>query len=207
MTEQILHPAVLVVGFLVAVTVVLRVMASKSRRAYENMQRLASRLSFTMKEVKPVLGIYEFPEITGEIHGKEVRIHTYETKGQSKIKWAAISVTPRESSGLRFYIGRRGVTSKVWRALDSKEFKIDDDTFDREWSIETNAPDFLKSALLPEIRRKFQSFEGKWEMTKGVITYAERGSFSQDERGIRVATIAEAACDLADAAEVYAKQR
>ncbi len=206
MNEQILTPVLLVIGFLAAVTIVLRIMANKSRRAYENMQRLATRLGLTMKEVKPVLGIYEDPEMSGEIRGKQVRLHTYETDGQSKIKWAAVTVTPREPSGLRFSLIRRGVTSRVWSAMDSKEFKIGDEAFDRDWSIETNAPDFLTAALLPEIRQKIQSHEGKWELAKGVVTYAERGSLSNAERCIRYAAITEAACDLADAAEVYAKQ-
>ena len=206
MNEQIWKPVVIVIGFLVGVTVVLRLMANKSRRAYENMQRLAARLNLTIKKVKPVLGIYEEPEMSGEIRGKQVRLYSYETDGQSKIKWAALSVTPSVSGGLRFSLVRRGITSKVWSALDSKEFKIGDEEFDRVWSIETNAPDFLTTALLPEIRQKIQPHEGKWELAKGVVTYAERGSFSNPERCTRFLAITEAACDLADAAEVYAKQ-
>jgi len=205
MSESHYLPILAVFGFLVAVTVVLRLMANKSRRAYENMQRLAARLGLTMKAVKPVLGIYEDPEMSGEINGKQVRIYTYETDGQSKIKWAALAVTLREPSGLRFSLIRRGVTSRVWNALDANEFKIGDEAFDRDWAIETNVPDYLTAALLPEIRRKIQANEGKWELAGGKLTYAERGSFSKAERTERFVSIAEAACDLADAAEVYAQ--
>jgi hypothetical protein len=88
---------------------------------------------------------------------------------------------------------------------------VGDVAFDRRWFIETNAPDFLRAALLPELRTRFdrisqRSRSGSFETVDGAVRYAEVGGFDSVERCERFAEAVEAVCDLADVAEVFGRR-
>lgn len=207
MNEQISIPALIFGGFLILMVILARLAAKHSRKAHDNLCELAQRLNLKIEEVKPVLGFYKQADITGEIRGKQVRLYLYTTgTSKSKTTWAAIAVVPREHGGLTFSMTRQGFGSRVKALFGAEEIKVGDEKFDREWFIETNAPDFLAAGLLPEMQRKIQPHHGNWKLKDGVIIYSEQGSFSDRERCTRFIAITEAACDLADVAEVYAKQ-
>ena len=162
-------------------------------------------------EVRPkALGfIPQVPEVQGWYRGKRVRFYTYTTgSGKSRTHWAAVSATPPEPSPLTLRISRQGVGSKVRALFGAKEIELGDAAFDRRWFIETDAPDFLRAAILPEVRTRLdriaqRSRAGTYETVAGAVRYAEVGGFDSIERGERYIEALEAVCDLADVAEVY----
>lgn len=207
MREQTLIPLLFFGGFLIFLVVILRVAASTSRKALENMHRLADRLKLQVTANKPVLGFHQSPEATGIIRGKAVRIYNY-TTGTSKSKniWAAVAVTPAAHGDLTFQLSHQSFGTKVMELFGAREIKVGNPAFDREWFIRTNAPDFLTAALLPEVQQKIQAHKGTWKLEDGIVLYAEKGSFTDARRCERFPTVVDTACDLADIAEVYAKQ-
>ncbi|MBE34977.1 MAG: hypothetical protein CMI16_05395 [Opitutaceae bacterium] len=208
MNEQISIPVLIFGGFLILMVIIARLAAKYSRKAHNNLCELSQRLNLKMQEVKPVLGYYQQADLNGEIRGKQVRLYIYTTgTSKSKTTWAAILVVPREHGGLTFSITRQGFGSRVKALFGAEEIKVGDEKFDREWFIETNAPDFLAAGLLLELQQKIQPHHGNWKLKDGSIIYSEQGSFADRERCTRFIAIADAACDLADVAEVYAKQK
>lgn len=208
MREQIVVPIIMVGGFLLITTVVVRLIARSTLKTYENMKHLAERLKLTVPEVKPVLGFYKTPEVTGVIREKPVRVYTFTTgSGKNQTTWSAAAVTPRATGGLTFSLSRQGLGTKLLEIFGSKEIKVGDEAFDKKWFIQTNAPDFMAIGLLPELQQKISAFEGKWELKRNEVIYTERGSFNSRDRCERWPDAVDAACDLADAAEVYAQQK
>jgi len=201
-------PVFIVGGFLLLTVVIVRLIARSTKKTYENMKRLAVRLKLTVPEVKPVLGFYKTPDATGVIREKNVRVYTYTTSsGKNQTTWSAVAVTPRATGGLTFCLSRQGLGTKLLEIFGQKETKVGDESFDKEWFIQTNAPDFMAIGLLPELQQKISPFKGEWELKKNEVIYTERGSFNDKERCERWREAVDAACDLADAAEVYAKHK
>lgn len=207
MNERAMMPLLIGAGFLIFLGVILRAAASVSRKSQTNLKRLAERLRLTALETKPVLGFYPNPEATGELRGKPVRLYNYSTgSGKSRTTWSAVEVNPGADGGLTFLITREGFGTTLQRAFGMKEIEVGDHTFDQEWFIRTNQPDFLAAALIPEVREKMHGFPGRWQLEAGLVKYVEQGVFSDDQRCERFAKAAETACDLADIAEVFAQQ-
>lgn len=181
---------------------------SMSNKAQANMRRLAERLKLQMVDHPKVLGIHRHPEARGVIRGKTVRIYNYTTgSGKSKKTWSAMAVTPRAHGGLTFALTHEGVGSKVMGLFGTKEVKVGNAVFDDRWFVRSNAPEFFAAALIPEIQHKIQELPGTWKLEEGAVNYRERGMFTDLARCERFAAVAEAACDLADIAEVYAQQQ
>lgn len=206
MDDRNIVPVLMVAGCLAFFAVILRWAAISSRKAMENVRHLAARLRLTVAVNKPKLGFYRAPEATGTIRGKRVRLYNYTTgSGKSKTTWSAVAVTPATHGGLTFTLSHQGLGTKLQSLFGAKEIEVGDAGFDRTWFIQTNAPEFFAAALLPEVRQKLQGAKGTWKLAEGVMVYAEKGSFGDPARCARFPAVVDAACDLADIAEVYAQ--
>ena len=207
MDEELWVGVIVLGGFAGTFGLIIWLIVVTSRKSYENICYLAERLGFEIPAEERKFGFYNSPDIVGEVRGKQVRLYTYTTgSGKSKSTWAAVSVVPLEHGGLTFSLSRQGFGTRVLELFGAKEIQVGDEVFDREWFIQTNAPDYLAMGLLPEMRQKIQTTHGKWKLAEGEILYVEKGSFSSRTRCDQFVEIVDAACDLADAAEVYAKQ-
>ncbi|MFI5356798.1 MAG: hypothetical protein ACHQ4G_05640 [Opitutales bacterium] len=207
MSVRTLLPLLMFAGFAVVFLVVLSLVVSTSRKARDNMIRLAGKLGLTLKESKSVLGICRAPEAAGTIRGKFVRLYTYTTSsGKNSDTWAALAVEPAVPGKLTFALTRQGLATKLMEVFGAHEVKVGDAAFDREWFVQTNAPEFFVAALLPELQAKLRPLAGKWELKNSRVTYVERGTFADARRCDRFGATVDAACDLADVAEVYAQQ-
>jgi hypothetical protein len=206
MDKEVLVFGFLGVGILTFGFIIFRVGAALSQKALVNMRTLADRLNLQVVEKPKKFGVHPYPEATGTMRRKPVRIYNFTTgTGKSKTTWSALSVTPAVHAGLTFALTHQGFTSKVMELFGTKEVQVGDAAFDREWFIRSSAPDFFAAALLPEIQAKIQTNPGEWKLQDGVILYTERGLFTDTARCDRFVTVAAAACDLADIAEVYAQ--
>ena len=184
--------------------------ARQIRRSRQHLEALAAQTGLGLQELPKQLGFRQVPEVQGVSRGKAVRVYAYHTgSGKSRTDWAAVAATPARPSALTFRIAPQGFGTKVAALFGAREIEVGDPAFDRHWFIQTNAPDYLRAALIPELRAKLaqivaQGGDGTCETTEGTIRYAERGWFSDRRRAERYAAVLEAVCDLADIAEVYA---
>ena len=175
------------------------------RRTTENLRKLADRLRLTFH---PAEGWTGSPRVSGMLRGKPVDVFTYSTgSGKTRKTWAAIAIQPAGAAGLTFALRKQGLGTKISELFGAREITVGDPAFDAAWFIQTNRPDFLRPALLPELREKLMAArragaQGGFEFNGGAIKYAELGSFYQTERIERFVALADIVGDLADIAEV-----
>lgn len=198
----------MILGFMAFAGFIMWMAARASALAQENVRRMAGSIGLELQAAAPLLGVfYPAPRATGRVRGKAVAVYNYHTgTGKSRRTWCALSVTPAATSGLNFALTRQGLGSKLKEMFGAKEITVGNHEFDRTWFIQTNEPDFFQAALLPELQEKIQAFKGSFKLAEEGVTYVEEGSFSTEERCTRFARAVEVVCDLADIAEVFARQ-
>jgi hypothetical protein len=190
---------------------ILALIARTSRRSYENVRRLAESLGIGVHEQKPTFGFYGRPEASGMRSGRALRVFNYFTgAGKSRKTWCALTVASRAPGTLAIELTPQTVFSKIEEFFGAREITVGDEAFDRAWFIRTNAPDFLKAALLPEVRARLTAaFEESRPRSVSIRlnvatwTYAEQGDFSNERTCARLGRMAAVLDELATIAELY----
>lgn len=183
--------------------------AVSGRRTMRQMSALAGRLGLQL-EVAQFFNLITRIGAHGTIQGRRVRFYSYTTgSGKSKTTWAAVAVAARQSGGLEFKFSRQGFATKVMEIFGAKELQVGDRMFDEAWFVQSNRPDYLIAALVPEIREKLLAVhraggDGAFRLERGEVVYAERGSLGRAKVLNRLESILPVLQDLADVAEVAA---
>lgn len=183
------------------------------RRTQANLTAVADRLGLQV-EFRRFMNLVIGGSLRGNIAGRRVRMWSYTTgSGKSQTTWAAVGVIPRETGGLEFKFSRQGLATKMMELFGSKEITCGDRTFDDAWFAQTNRPDYLAAALVPEIREKLMAVHragggGTFRLDEGgEVVYVEQGSLANAARVRRLEAVVPVLLDLADVAEVGAGVR
>jgi hypothetical protein len=178
------------------------------RRTIANLQKLAAQLGL---EFVPAASWTTQPRVTGMLRGKKADFFTYVTgSGKSSTTWAAMTVQAATAGALTFSLEKRGFATKIEKLFGAHEAVVGDAEFAKAWFVQTNQPEFMRAALIPELRRKLMAARhaganGKFELKGVEVKYAEVGSFYDVKRCDRFAALADVMCDLASVAEVAAE--
>ena len=211
--------SLLTIGLLIGVfALVIRAAARLSRQTGENIRRLAETLGLQFTDKPPAFGMFfTDARAAGQLRGKRVEVFPFATgSGKSRVQWSAVSAALPSPSGLTFHLRRQGFGTKFMELFGAKEITVGDAEFDAAWFIQTNQPEFLREALLPELRGKInllvrelgtQARGMEFKLEQNVVRYAEIGSFYNGDTCKRCERAADIVCDLADVAEVFAEQQ
>jgi hypothetical protein len=182
------------------------------RRAATNLRALAQRLGFDCIEHGQEFGSPKLL-VTGRRDGREVQFFMFSTgAGKSRVNWRAVSVRPRTIGGLLFHFRPQGLGTKLSELLGAKEITVGDAAFDAAWFIQTNEPEFLRAALVPEVRAKLMAAradagtDGNFKLQQAAVVYAEHGMFDDPNDCARFEQLLPVLHDLADIAEVSAER-
>jgi hypothetical protein len=193
-----------------SVGLVLWLVVVQRRRMIANLQKLAPQLGL---DFLPGGSWFGQPSLVGTRRGKTVQIFNYTTgSGKSRTTWSAVKAALATPSPLTFTLKKQGLGTKISELFGAKEITVGDTAFDQAWFVQTNQPEFLRAALIPELRERLlaaqrQQRSGAFELKNGAVQYAEIGSFADAKRTERFAALADLVCDLADVAEVAAQSR
>jgi hypothetical protein len=182
---------------------------AQKQRTTANLQKLAAQLGLEFVSAAGWLGR---SCVTGTLRGKKADFFTYVTgSGKSSTTWAAMTVQAATAGALTFSLEKRGFVTKIEKLFGAHEAVVDDAAFAKAWFVQTNQPDFMSAALIPELRAKLMAARqaganGKFELKGAEVKYAEVGDFSNAKRSERLAALADVMGDLADVAEVAAEQ-
>lgn len=193
---------VVVVGGLIVALVVSR------RNMTRNLQGLATQLGL---EFVPTRNWFKQPSVAGTRRGRPVQIYNYYTgHGRYRKAWSAVSAHSAGDGRLTFTLRKRDFSARLTQLFSSRPISTDDAEFDQAWFVQTNEPEFLRAALIPELRAQLMEVrragsKGSFELALAVVKYAETGYFTSAKRTGRFAALADVVCDLADMAEVAAK--
>lgn len=180
------------------------------RRTAANLQKLAGQLGL---EFFPARRWLERPRVAGTRRGKFTQIFTYTTgSGKTAKTWSAARVQMAVPGPLHLTLKKRGFATKLSTLFGTRAVTLEDSAFDQAWFMQTNQPEFLRAALLPELREKLIAMRragasGTFELKGGEVKYVELGIFADAKRTARFVTVVDLLCDLADVAEVAAEQK
>jgi len=177
------------------------------RKARAFQADMAARLGL---DFIPAKGWTGSARVTGDLHGKQIEFFNYSTgSGKTRKYWSAVSAAAPARGTLTFSLCRRNLGTKLRSFFGAKSIRVGDAAFDARWFVQTNQPDFLRAALIPELRQALDAAfarglkGGTFKLEAGVVRYAEQGSFNE-ERCRRYEALLPLMCDLAGVAGVAA---
>jgi hypothetical protein len=191
--------------------VVLTVVLGRRRRA--KAQRLAEALGLTLEASR--FWVFSPPvRMVGTIHGHRIEIyHLDKGDGEGVYTLCVLEVTPRVAAGLTFRLRRQGFATKVAELFGAKEITVGDPAFDQACFVQTNEPDYFRTALTGDFRGRLlamlrSGLPSEIRLETGVIKYVEDDTpLEEDARCQRFSALVPLLCDLADVAEKFACQR
>lgn len=200
-------------GFIVGAALLLG--RRQARRTSENLAELARALGLRCAERPPLLGVFPLPPtVDGERGGRAVRFFTFTTgSGKSRQTWQACGVSCENPHGLTFQLGTQNALSRLGILLGMQDVQVGDAVFDERFVVKTNASDFLRAALLPEVRTALLQCWGSHaagahvKLAGNEVVYAENGSFADTAVVGRMKAVVEPLLALAALPEVYSGER
>ena len=200
-------------GFIVGAALLLG--RRQARRTSENLAELARALGLRCAERPPLLGVFPLPPtVDGERGGRAVRFFTFTTgSGKSRQTWQACGVSCENPHGLTFQLGTQNALSRLGILLGMQDVQVGDAAFDERFVVKTNAPEFLRAALLPEVRTALLQCWGSHaagahvKLAGNEVVYAENGSFADTAVVGRMKAVVEPLLALAALPEVYSGER
>lgn len=212
MRDSLIFPLVVVAGMFGLFVLVLRLAAKATERNWHRLHALATSLGLEMAPPAVTLGFFHGElRARGTLRGKRVEIFNYSTgTGKSRTTWSAVSARPPVRTDLTFGFKKQGFGTKVAEWFGAKEITVGEPQFDTAWFVVTNQPDFLRAALVPELQVRLLAAQkaganGHFELKDGTVRYSEIGGFNE-VRIARLPALVDLTCDLADVAEVSARQ-
>lgn len=205
-------PVLLFFGFAALMLVWTVVMGRRQmRRTRANLAMLAADLGLELREQPPVFGFLQrTPAVAGMAGGRRLRFFTYSTgSGKNRRTWRALGLGCQNSRGLTLQLTTQGFLSGLGAALGMQDVKVGDAAFDDRFVVKTNDPEFIRAALLPEIRSALLS---RWaprvsgasvKLDRQELVYAEMGSFADLGVVARMKALLEPLQELASLPEVY----
>ena len=210
---QDITPLVFFVSILVVVVVGSSVLSRwQAKRARANIVELARVLGLQVHEMPPALGFFpQVPTATGRHRGRTVRLHTFTTgAGKQRQTWQALAVSCANPHGLALQLGAQNALSALGVLFGGQDVQVGDPVFDGRFVVKTNAVEYLRAALLPEIRAALlQSWSARAmganiKLEGDALVYAELGSFTDVAVVGRMREMLEPLVALAAVPEVYA---
>lgn len=218
-------PALIFLGvFLALVGWIVWAAIAANRRIQENLRNLATQLGM---EFVPAPRRLDQPRLTGKLRGRKADIFSYVTgSGKSSTAYVAMTVEVAMPDKLSCTLNKRSFGTRMAERIATKmaerffteiaeslgvqEITIGDAEFDQAWVTWTNQPEFMRAALLPELRAKLVVAQragatGTFEINGGLVKYKEIGYFSETEKCERFVKLVDMVGDLAEVIAVAAE--
>ncbi len=202
---QVLGIVLLTIGF---IALIVWFAVQQQRRALALLAAVAERQGLSLGGA--VDSLLTKLELSGEQHGRRVRLWTYSTgSGKSRRTWVAAGVEPRNAGAFTFDLQPQGVFAKLSELFGTKEIQVGERIFDEQWFVRTSRPEEFRAALLPEIREKFiaahaAGVRGQFKLEEGWVCYTEQGALASEPAVRRLEGLLPLLHELADIAEVCA---
>jgi len=99
------------------------------------------------------------------------------------VLWLVVLQGRKARANLQALAQRQGFTTRIMEFFGTKEITVGDAAFDAAWFVQTNQPEFLAAALVPEIRARGMAAlaaraKGSFSLKDGAVRYAEQGTLA-----------------------------
>lgn len=203
----VLVPVVMIGMF----ALIIRAAVMQTRKAQANLKALADRLGLTVQEpVKKGIFASSQSRVVGTFRNRPVQIYTYSTgSGKNRTTWCALSLQASVPAEFSLKVSGENLFTKAGRMLGIDDVATGDPAFDEKLYVKSKQPDFVRAALIPEIRmRMVDAWQkhralGAFTVERGEVKYAEMGNFANAKICDRFPDMLEIAGDLAEIAETF----
>ena len=210
---EVLIPIAFTGVFLAAIVGAVLFGRKQQEKAMANLTAMANSLGLDLvvSEKRALFGSSP-PRLNGVLRGRAVQVYSYTTgSGKSRQVWCALSAAVDDSSGLTLRISGENVLTRIGRTFGARELVVGDEAFDSRFWIKTNDPDYMRVALLPEVRSRFlenwnAGATGSISVENGEVKYVEQGFFSDAKRCDRFVAMAGLVCDIGEIVEVHRRR-
>ena len=204
-------PATPIVFFGAIVAIIVAFAVWSTRKTRDNLTQLARDLGFQLRQKPPVLGLFQpLPTVDGERGGRKVRFFQFTTGSRkSRTTWSAIGVECANPHDLKLNLFAQNFLTQLGEKLGMQDIRLGDPAFDEKFVVQTNAPDYLRAALLPELREPllrhwdFRMGRNNLKIEGGEVVYAENNQFTDDAMLQRMKALLEVLLALAILPEIY----
>ncbi len=185
--------------------------AVQTRKARANLQAIADRLGLSVQEpAKKSIFAGSNTRVVGTFRGRPVQLYTYTTgSGKNRTTWCALSLQAGMPRDFSLKISGENLFTKAGRMLGIDDVTLGDPAFDEKLYVKTKQPDFVRAALIPEVRmRMVDAWKkhrglGAFTVEGGEVKYAEMGNFANAKVCDRFPDMLEIAVDLAEIAAAW----
>jgi hypothetical protein len=194
------------IGAAILTIIALMVGVSVKNRRWAEFKLMAEAHGFTVPNRMPTLnGTWKL--FAAKADGpRAVHMHgTWEEHSSSEVGHPLhrLTIRPQTTNGLEFSFQPVGLITRLQSAFGTQKLRTGDPDFDDEWTVETNQPTFLLSALTPEIRDLFDGLKkpmGRNGVTlkDGVIAITDNAFLRPHARFARVLRLADALAAMAE---------
>jgi len=210
----------LVVGFLILdVGVLVLVFKTRGRRMTAvnlHFRWLADTLGLSLRENEPLFPTIAFfsfltapPRVEGPRRGCDMSIYHWSTGGKNSTTYSTVRIDLENPKGLTASFSREGLLSKLGKGLGMQDVQTGDDQFDKLFIIKCSDPEFIRQALLPEVKERFRTIwethkaQGTIKLKDNLLSYDEVGTIRNEATRTRIAEVAELMCDLGGIVQFY----
>lgn len=184
----------------------------QARQARANLAQLGERLGLGVLEGKRLPIIGSMPAgLGGSCRGRAMRVFTYSTgTSKNRTQWCALAAKIADPRGFTLSISAENFLTRAGRMIGVDDVAIGDEVFDRRFYVKSNDPDYVRAALLPEVRAKLleawkPDMGGSIAVQGDEVRYTTQGSFAQTGTCNRLAGVTEIVCDLAEIVDVRSR--
>lgn len=139
-----------------------------------------------------------------------LKIYNYTvSSGKNSTSYSTARIIGENPKNLSFEFHREGMFSKLGKLIGLQDIQTGDMTFDKLLIVKSNDADFIKIALLPEIKEKFITIweqhkpHGSIRLKDAELHYDEVGTIRNAAVRERFAAIADLMADLHGTIEFY----
>lgn len=200
----------------VAVLVVAGFRAARKSGIERNarLREMAARLGLEYFEKPASVGFLPpTPIVTGDFGGRRAQVHEF-TRGSGKNRtyWVAARLQCSGGGSLKLSLRTQGsaLYEKLAGMFGYKDIDVGDRAFDSVFSISGSDEEFIKAALIPEIRARLVAFwpgarGGRIRVEDGEAVYEEMGNLAKERCRANVEKSLPVLADMAAIAEVHGR--
>lgn len=202
---------------LVFIVVKIRLKHLKDRKINPHWQWLVDKFGLEVVGGEPLhpdkkwLGFVRAPlRLEGTYNNFFLKIYNYTVgSGKNRTTYSTARIIGPNPGDLRFEFHREGLFSKIGKVFGMQDIQTGDTRFDGKFIIKCNDPEFIKIALLPQIK---ELFYGVWETHKSMghiklldeeLCYDEMGTIRNEKVCERFAAVVDLLTALRGTIEFY----
>lgn len=160
---------------------------------------------------KKWLGFLRSPlRLEGVFRNCNIKIYNYVVgSGKNSTTYSTVRIVGPNPKGLSFHFHREGIFSKIGKTFGMQDIQTGDMTFDKMFIIKASDPDFIKVALLRQIKNGFYDVwekhgsQGTLALDGDELQYNEVGTIRNEKVRERFAAAADLLVDLRGTVEFY----